>query len=55
MNRTIHIMNRTIMITMDELFILVNQATQVFYCKDHNRPAEEWHVALDVEPGYELF
>lgn len=32
----------------DEPFILANQATQVFYCKDHSRPDEEWHVVLDV-------
>ena len=32
----------------DEPFILASQATQVFYCKDHSRPADEWHVVLDV-------
>ena len=31
----------------DEPFILAHQATQVFYCKDHNRPTEHWHVVLD--------
>ena len=33
---------------VDEPFILASQATQVFYCKDHSRPADEWHVVLDV-------
>ena len=32
----------------DEPFILTAQATQVFYCKDHNRPIDEWHVVLEV-------
>ena len=32
----------------DEPFILAYQETQVFYCKDHSRPSEEWHVVLDV-------
>ena len=32
----------------DEPFILAQQATQVFYCKGHSRPEEEWHVILDV-------
>ena len=32
----------------DEPFILAHQATQVLYCKDHNRPIEHWHVVLDV-------
>ncbi|KAF6165452.1 hypothetical protein GIB67_017934 [Kingdonia uniflora] len=31
----------------DEPFILASQATQVFYCKDHSRPDEQWHVVLD--------
>lgn len=32
----------------DEPFILASQGTQVFYCKDHSRPADDWHVVLDV-------
>lgn len=32
----------------DEPFILANKATQVFYCKDHKRPIDEWHVVLEV-------
>ncbi|KAF6143504.1 hypothetical protein GIB67_029673 [Kingdonia uniflora] len=31
----------------DEPFILASQATQFFYCKDHSRPDEQWHVVLD--------
>ena len=32
----------------DEPFILACQGTQVFYCKDHSRPVDDWHVVLDV-------
>ncbi|KAF6141951.1 hypothetical protein GIB67_037919 [Kingdonia uniflora] len=31
----------------DETFILASQAIQVFYCKDHSRPDEQWNVVLD--------
>ncbi|KAF6154512.1 hypothetical protein GIB67_028404 [Kingdonia uniflora] len=31
----------------DEPFIIESQATQVFYCKDHSQPDEQWHVILD--------
>ena len=33
---------------VDGPIVLVSQATQLFYCKDHSRPMDEWHVVLDV-------